>query len=113
MIARLKFRLIIFPALFTYWHLISPKIVTTSGIITNSFFSSIGYILLIIVIDYTINRNTAEKLHVPVEKIYQARYEIGWDTKQILFYGDCFEDNLETEIHNRSVAKLKQEAKPL
>lgn len=111
MITRLKLRLLFLPAVFICWHLLNPKTYSVTEAIADSILSSIVFILAVIVIDYTINEATAEKLHVPVEKIYQARYEIRWDTNKILSHGASFEHALRAEIQKQAMAKLKKEAK--
>ena len=84
-----------------------------TNVIINSLFLSVVYLLGVIVIDYITNSKTAEKLHVPVEKIYQARYEIGKSTQELLAFGENFQLFLDIEIHNMAVARLKKEAKEL
>lgn len=113
MLARLKFRLIVVPVLFLMWHFLSPNSVTITVVIINSILLIFVYLLAVIFIDYKTNRDTAEKLHVPVEKIYQARYEIGKSTEELLAFGENFQLFLNIEIHNMAVSKLKEEVKEL
>jgi hypothetical protein len=112
-LVRLKFRLIFAPLFFLTWYYLFPGVFTLTSVVINSILLSVVYILAVIVIDYKINSNTAEKLHVPVEKIYQARYEVGWSTQELLDFGENFQLFLDTQIHNMAVAKTKEELNQL
>lgn len=113
MLARLKFRLIAVPALFLIWHFLAPNSITIAIVIISSIVLIFVYLLAVIFIDYRTNRDTAEKLHVPVEKIYHARYEIGKSTEELLAFGENFQLFIDIEIHNMAVSKLKEEVKDL